>query len=365
MVDVVTPRKECAVGCRLCPDVVEWCPAPAHEDLLVYGLYEFDEASGERRGALRLARAAPAEDGAEGHALCEGAELEMAGVYDVAWGPCSLQLAAFGPEAVPLAAASADGALRLLAVGGGCELTASLLDQCQLLEGAILTHVTWGAAGPDGLAAVGQDGTAHHVQAREDGRLCALAHRKAHELEAWCVEASPEQPFLLLTGADDGQLLGWDLREPPDATPAVSNRRSHEAGVTALAHDPLAPHRVASGSYDERVRLFDLRAAAKAPIAESARLGDGAYHLAWHPCWSNVLAVAAMRSGLPLLRAEGAGFVEWGRYAADAPEGSHGSLAYGVSWRQSPGLPAGHWLVASASFYDRSLHLWASPEPPP
>lgn len=340
------------MACRLCPDVVEWCPAPGREDLLAYGLYEFDEASGERRGTLHLARAVRAEEGGS-LALSSVAELEMAGVYDVAWGPCHDE------AAVPLAVAGADGALRLLTVGDG----AAIVDECRLLEGAILTHVAWGAGGPDGLAAVGQDGSAHLLRAQEGGGLCSLARRAAHKLETWCVEISPAQPDLVLTGADDGQLLGWDLREPPDAAPALANRRSHEAGVTALAHDPLEPHRVASGSYDERVRLFDLRSLAKAPLAESARLGDGAYHLAWHPSWPGALAVAAMRSGLPLLSAEGAQLREWGRYAAEAPEGTHGSLAYGVSWRQAAGAAGGSWLAASASFYDRSLHVWAAPAP--
>lgn len=378
MAGPVRPRQACAaVACELCPDVVEWCHVPGFEELLAYGTYQLEEATGSRTGALHLARAGPgAGAGSQAEAdagrgplatsLQPLAEVALPGVYDVAWAPP----ATAGGRPL-LAVAAADGALRLLAVtalgggggGGACEPVSA---PCQLLEGAILTHVVWGAGGPQGLAAVGQDGAAHHVETREDGSLALLARRQVHELEAWCVEVPPESPHCVLTGADDGSLLGWDLREPPDAAPALASRRGHGAGVTALACSPWRPHCVASGSYDERVRLLDLRALAGPALAESERLGDGAYHLAWHPGWPGVLAVAAMRSGLPLLLAgegAGGGLLEWGRYAADAPEGCHGSLAYGVSWRRCAEPGGSAWLAASASFYDRSVHLWSVPRP--
>lgn len=361
----------------LCPDVIEWCPCVGLEDIVAYGVYELDEASGTRSGALHIASlTTTSSESPGGLALNPIAELEMAGVYDVAWcpvagkgsddgaGPCNL-----------LAVARADGSMQLFNVSAsGCEAATEPL---VVLEDSILTHLTWGAscdgAGTgSGLAAVGQDGSAHHLLLREDGSLAKAARRQAHEMEVWCVEVPAGEPHLVLTGADDCRIFGWDLRVPPDAAPAVSsNQRTHEAGVTALASDPTDWRRLASGSYDERVRIFDLRAlSARQPLAETSRLGDGAYHIAWHPAWPDVLAVAAMRSGLAILRCSPASeeslastIEECGRYAADAPEGSHGSLAYGVCWQQKPLGKHGDWLAASASFYDKSVHLWSASMP--
>jgi len=366
---MVQLQKECDVACGLCPDVVEWCPDEGYDNVLAYGLYELEEATKTRHGALHLARVgAPPAGGGDDLAARPPATvtaldtMAMAGVYDVAWGPRAgaVSAAADEPDSILLAVACADGALRLVRVGGGGTIDRAAAASHVIAEESILTHVAWNPCGECAVTAVSQGGSAYHVKAREDGSLAVLAEWAAHKLEVWCVEASPADPHLVFTGADDSCLFGWDLREAPAAAPALANRRAHEAGVTALACDPLDTHRLASGSYDERVRLFDMRALAGTPAAESDRLGDGAYQLAWHPAWPGTLAVAAMRSGFPLLRCCAAGGLrEVGRYAADAPEGTHGSLGYGVSWRRSPAGDSS-WMAASASFYDRSVHVWSA-----
>eukprot|EP00933_Yihiella_yeosuensis_P038130 TRINITY_DN32089_c0_g1_i2.p1 TRINITY_DN32089_c0_g1~~TRINITY_DN32089_c0_g1_i2.p1 ORF type:complete len:364 (+),score=81.88 TRINITY_DN32089_c0_g1_i2:64-1155(+) len=342
--------------CKLCPDVVEWCPDEGCRNLLAWGTYEHQEATGDRKGALILAIAeeANAEDEENrGYCLKEFAEVECPGVYDIAWGPSTKGSGAM------VAAAGADGSIRLF-TGEGNQIG----DDLVLREGIIVTHLNWGAGDEYGLAAVAQDGAAHLLKLREGGVLEMIARRQQHDIETWSVEVSPFDRNLVLTGADDAKLIAWDIREPPDARPAFVNTRAHEAGVTALAFDPLQPHRLATGSYDERVRLFDLRSMSGPATAESQRLDDGAYHLAWHPTWPDVIAVAAMRSGFPLLRVNGSHFEDVGSYASDAPEGKHGSLGYGISWQYPcdlPGRSDGRWFLASASFYDRSLHLWSVP----
>ncbi|CAE8720482.1 unnamed protein product [Polarella glacialis] len=330
---LLAPRAEDAVACKLCPDVVEWCPADGLEHLLAWGTYEHQE-SGERRGELvfaTLEQTANAGSSERGSRLRQLSEVESAGVYDIAWAPPAISASTGStPEEQAagqlLATACADGTVRLYSADG------RTLAEPQVLCPCILTHLCWGAGRPSGLAVVGQDGGAHHMQLREDGAWEVLARRQQHKLETWCVEVSSSDQNLVLTGADDSCLIGWDLREPPDAAPAFVNRRAHEAGVTALACDPLQPHRIATGSYDERVRLFDLRMMSGAPVAESDRLDDGAYHLAWHPAWPDVLAVANMRSGFPLLSVKsGESFQKLTSYGAEAPEGAHGSLGYGIS----------------------------------
>jgi len=360
----VESRFEGEVSCSLCPDVIEWNPQADSSHLLAYGTYQLDEGQAVRRGAVHLAHLARNDDGSL--ELRATSELEIPGVYDVAWSDDSV--ASSEVSCGVLAVAAADGALRVLR----CSTDTALpkleeLTACLLVDEAILTHVTWGVGDSGGLAAVGQDGVARHVVMRHDG-VAEVSSRASHDLEAWCVEVSASHPHLLLSGADDGHLIGWDVREPPDGPPALVNRCAHEAGVTALACDPFREHHLATGSYDERVRSFDLRLCGRGPCAETEKLGDGAYHLAWHPCLRGLLAVAAMRSGLPLLgTAEAADgedcgpevVRELGRYAANAAEGRHGSLAYGVSWQAVPF--DSRWLAASASFYDKTIQIWSVP----
>eukprot|EP00434_Breviolum_minutum_P041394 symbB.v1.2.036819.t2/scaffold5286.1/size30633/2 len=195
------------------------------------------------------------------------------------------------------------------------------------LSDCILTHLCWGAGEADGIVVVGQDGVLHHLKAGTEIRR--VTSRQQHNLEAWCVEVSHDRN-LIVSGADDSLLLGWDLRSPDVLT--FSNR-SHEAGVISLACNPHNDFQILSGSYDERLRLFDLRHM-KEPLIRSNRLGDGAYQLSWHTN-KGVFAVAAMRCGFPIFELDEAGtFERLGGYCESAGEGCHGSLGYGISWQE-------------------------------
>ena len=253
-----------------------------------------------------------------------------------------------------LVAACADGCVRLYSQNG------LELHEPFRLSDQILTHVCFGAgAEPNGLAAVGQDGKCYHLKLGEAG-FCKLTERQQHDLETWCVEVSPAEPHLILSGADDGHLAAWDLRAPD--VPALRNRRAHEAGVTALAFNPSNRWQLASGSYDERLRLFDMRKLTAEPLAKTDRLGDGAYQVSWHPYWPGILAVAAMRCGFPVFRVDDAGLACLATYASDAAEGTHGSLGYGIGWQFSASETCSSdvSMAASASFYDCSVHLWTA-----
>ncbi|CAE7185214.1 wdr85, partial [Symbiodinium necroappetens] len=321
-------------SCEIYPDVVEFCPC-GDEACLAWGTYEHVEETNQRKGALVFASIEQCDQSHQ-YSLLRTQVIESPGVYDIAW----------GPDGSVLATACADGCVRL------CSQSRGVLHEASNVSEQILTHLCFGAGG-DGLAAVGQDGKCYHLKLDASG-FQKLAEKQQHDLEAWCVDVSPAEPDLVLSGADDGHVAVWDVREP-DA-PALRNRRSHEAGVTALAFNPFNPLQVASGSYDERLRLFDLRKLTAEPVAKTGRLGDGAYQIAWHPRWRGILAVAAMRCGFPLFRLDDAGFECLTAYAADAPEGTHGSLGYGISWQFAASSETS--LAASASFYDRSVHLW-------
>mmetsp|Transcript_68797 Transcript_68797/g.128367 ORF Transcript_68797/g.128367 Transcript_68797/m.128367 type:complete len:376 (+) Transcript_68797:28-1155(+) len=354
--------KECELSDGLCPDVIEWCPVETCANILLYGTYKHVPDLESRVGAVHLCRLESAEAGASWD-LRTVTTIDFAGVYDLAWGPQD-------GSSILVAVAVADGSLNFLKLdleaaqlAATTESAIAKTGRLQVLDG-IMTHITWGAGSAHGLGAVGQAGAVYHLQHQEGtGEAIKVAERSSHKLEAWSVEVSALDCNLLLSGADDGHVIGWDIRASPTDPPAVANRRAHEAGVTALACNPFQTQFLATGSYDEKVRIFDLRALGAHPLMESARLGDGAYHLAWHPHFSAELAVAGMRSGVPLFSMSGeTELLEWGRYAADAESASHGSLAYGICW-QATASSSQRLMAASACFQSQTVHVWSCEAP--
>lgn len=94
-----------------------------------------------------------------------------------------------------------------------------------------------------------------------------------------------------------------------------------------------------------------------------ARTGGGNWRLRWHPTDPNLLLAAAMYNGFALLRAH----ESYSKLDVVEEYKGHGSIAYGADWVQMGadaevvGEQVHPTLIATASFYDRLLHLW-SPE---
>jgi hypothetical protein len=91
-------------------DVAEWCPNEGAQRMLAVGTYKLDEASQQRRGALHMFRL-DGDDGGGRLLPLPAAGLPLPGVFDLRWQPRSAM-----PQ---LAAALADGSLRLLQWSGG------------------------------------------------------------------------------------------------------------------------------------------------------------------------------------------------------------------------------------------------------
>eukprot|EP00622_Pseudochattonella_farcimen_P003684 FR738909.1.p1 GENE.FR738909.1~~FR738909.1.p1 ORF type:complete len:192 (-),score=5.44 FR738909.1:120-695(-) len=185
--------------------------------------------------------------------------------------------------------------------------------------------------------------------------------------ETWITRFNPHSPSMLLSGADDALLKGWDLRcdsgvthgDIEEAVGAFTIRGQHDAGVTSLCWCPNGQHIFASGSYDESVRMWDIRSL-KTPIS-CTQVGGGVWRLKWHPTRS-LIGVAAMHGGAHLLNVA--------NIADPCLVGSyleHESMAYGIDWCftdiQSPpsSISLERPLMASCSFYDSALHLWRTP----
>jgi diphthamide biosynthesis protein 7 len=352
--------------------------------LLAVGTYELQEATQTRAGQLYMydvSVSSPptppdANSGAPAPLVARMARAApprpCPGIFDLKW-----RLAAGGGDRRgegrewQLGLALADGTLQLLAVragsaaagGDGADEAApravalSPLAACAAApEGTMALHLDWqppahaGGGGP--LAAVSGSGGDVSLLAAAPAGLAPLCAWRAHELEAWVAVFDPHRPHVLYSGADDAALKGWDARAGGSA-PTFVDRRSHGAGVTAIAPHPAREHVLLTGSYDERVRVWDARALRRGPLAE-LRVGGGAWRLKWHPSDPDLLLAACMYDGFALARLDAAG----GSLAAAGAYRGHGSIAYGASWWPLPRCP-GTALAATASFYDRLLHLWS------
>jgi diphthamide biosynthesis protein 7 len=136
-----------------------------------------------------------------------------------------------------------------------------------------------------------------------------------------------------------------------------------EGGVTTIQSHPLLENIFAVGSYDAQVRIFDRRKPLVPLITHD--VGGGIWRLKWHATRSERLLVAAMHDGFKVIDFEGLSSESNSSSLAQEPRlharfDGHNSLAYGVDWcsRQTTGENEMD-IVASCSFYDHSLHVWA------
>lgn len=146
-------------------DVAEWCPAPPPAArLLAAGTYQLNEATQEREGRLYFYRLKGeiARNNAN-LSLDPAGTVDVPGVFDLRWRPDA--------ERPLLAAALADGSLRLLSVdgSGGGEVAVEEVGRAGSPDGGMALAVEWqrrGGAAPllassysDGVVAVHQVST--------------------------------------------------------------------------------------------------------------------------------------------------------------------------------------------------------------
>ena len=86
-------------------------------------------------------------------------------------------------------------------------------------------------------------------------------------------------------------------------------------------------------------------------------LGGGVWRARWHPTDPQLLLAACMYAGYAVLRCAGGDAAR--AEVLQTYEHAPGSLSYGADWCCDAGAGGGASLAATASFYDRQLHLWA------
>ncbi|BGP21770.1 hypothetical protein JCM10295v2_000645 [Rhodotorula toruloides] len=213
------------------------------------------------------------------------------------------------------------------------------------------------------------------VVSKSDGSICTLGGEStfevtsswhAHDFEPWIAAFDCWEPSTVWTGGDDLTLKGWDLRQGCDR-PTFVNKRTFEGGVTSIQSHQHVENLFAVGSYDSRIRLFDRRKPL-IPLTEFDA-GGGIWRLKWHPTDPRRLLVAGMHGGFKVVNFDGLalnggvdpdGSLAPGEGKLHARFDKHESLAYGVDWSDGGKPEAGRDLIASCSFYDHALHLWAA-----
>ncbi|XP_071444424.1 diphthine methyltransferase [Hetaerina americana] len=350
-------------------DCVEWCPINAFHDIFACGTYQLMNGKQEavekspqtvsRLGNINLFRVG------EGGLLVLQQCLETPGVLDMKW--CNEKNSLDEPI---LAVANAEGAVMLFYLrkkGDTVELVQGESIICVEKKGTLALSIDWcvGNGGSSKLVVSDSDGSVSILRFTESG-LEKEHNWNSHSHEAWISIFDNKDPNIVYSGGDDCQLAMYDLRQKCQI---INLKKEHNAGVTALScymkHNILA-----SGSYDEILRLWDKRNW-KAPLSE-INLGGGVWKIKWCPKsdeeMQNYLLVACMHAGFKLIDCtkawEGKSMIESLTYS------DHDSLAYGCDWSHSQSLLQHvsnndvkginfRSLIASCSFYDSKLCLWA------
>lgn len=372
-------------------DVVAFCPWERALDVLACATYELRDGVREGRLNLYSVRAgAPSLDSddddaarvATGRARLLDAEasFDCAGIFDASWLPPP---AGSSADECLMALACADGTARCLRVsraevGGPVCVDETVACRLPEKDGAspfcLAADWAWvraeGGASADASLALSA-GTAPprlaccdnvgraHVWSFDGGAASLVCSWQAHDLEIWTAAHQRLDGGLLMTGADDCTLKGWDTRAP--TRPAFTNSKSHAMGVTSIQTDPRGEHRVLTGSYDEQLRIIDLRMPTTALCA--LPLGGGVWCARWHPRERGAILTACMHNGFQIARARAEDQLE--HVASYEGHGVGDALAYGADWSHAPATDTSagraRLLGATCSFYDHALHLWAVP----
>ena len=98
-----------------------------------------------------------------------------------------------------------------------------------------------------------------------------------HELEAWTLTFTREEPTQVISGGDDSILQCSSFGDTGNMAPLWKTRKLHEAGVTAIL--PLTSNLLLTGSYDDRIRLISHQSNGRPQRLLDCSLGGGVWRL--------------------------------------------------------------------------------------
>ncbi|KAH7102029.1 WD40 repeat-like protein [Auriculariales sp. MPI-PUGE-AT-0066] len=312
-------------------DTVEF--APGYDDVLCLGTYLLHEATEtspmSRSGKLSLLQLQPHS---QQHTVVLQ-EIALGAVTDIKW------------RNRTVACSTADGSIVI------AELQQTETDPLFLSRSA---EAATAASGVLALALDWSTNGDHIVVSHSDGSLAVLdvmttsvlsASWLACDFECWAVAWDRFSASVVYSGGDDGRWKIWDIRDSSSSSQtATFTSKRRDAGVTTISPSPHEEHLIAVGSYDSSVSLYDRRSP-REPLTYST--------WAWHPAASrkDTLLIACMHDGFKVCDTTG-------RVQLRFDE--HQSLAYGVDWARGPSHAEKPTIVASCSFYDHTLKIWAA-----
>ncbi|XP_076039582.1 diphthine methyltransferase isoform X2 [Oratosquilla oratoria] len=352
-----------------CADSVEFCPIEGYQEYLAVGTYQLDSSNKTEDEGVYEAKLESGQQ-AEGTSpepknqrlgrlyleyitqektLCVIQEIEMAAILDMKWCHHTFQGKAM------LGVVNATGELLLFSLNDNDEKNKQLELKCKYVidEDCLALSLDWSTGKMEtsspSIVISDSKGKISVVQLTENGELVQSQRFSAHNFEAWISAFDYWAPNMILTGGDDCKLKMFDIRSG-DAMQIYCKK--HDMGVTSLHSSSHKEHLIASGSYDENVSLWDGRHM-KRPLT-TVGMGGGVWRLKWEPHGKDLLLCACMHNGFHVLSTQD--------ITSNDPKivvsfEDHQSLAYGVDWYHGQDIEEN--IVASGSFYDKLLCLWA------
>lgn len=360
-------------------DAVEFCCTPPFCHILAAATYTLQEGpQPSRAGSLALFSVEQQD-----HQLHKHCHLHTSGIFDIKWRPNP-------PHGVPfLAQASADGTLSLykMRVQDTFNLSELLREN---IGCAMCLSLDWDPHSCKQIAISHSDGSLSVLDVGESQmEICHSS--SAHGFEAWSVAYDSWRSNVIYSGGDDCHFCCWDLRQG-FSQPIFREKKIHQMGVCSIQTNPQWDNVLATGSYDENLRLWDLRMLEKPKLEKALGLGGGVWKLKWNPFDKRLLVAACMHNGFVIVK------VQEDNISIDMEYKEHKSLAYGADWFKAPAMSMStsaadhsvanfndstsrstneqsiadrslnefamenggysHFLLATCSFYDRSLHIW-------
>eukprot|EP00945_MAST-04E_sp_MAST-4E-sp1_P002942 g2942.t1 len=301
----------------LCADSVEFCPTAGFRDICVCSTYNLNASSKEKTGDTQfysISKKSLRQDHIENEGsqtpeiLCDvklaSDKLNFAGILDAKWGLIQ--------DKPVLGVGTSSGELGFLEPkreAGAQDISVRTLGTYNVIPSGIVLSLDWSPT-KDLILGTNTDGTVAVFDTGSVGNeeISTVSKWKAHDLfgaetEVWIGVFNKWSPNILYTGADDGKMKGWDIRDPNQISggkPFFTNLETNGSGVCSMQCSPFQQNILASGGYDGKVRIWDTRAMRNGSLREFD-VGGGVWRLKWNPKHSTLLAAAAMRGGVHVI----------------------------------------------------------------
>lgn len=349
-----------------CADSVEFCPIEGFQDLFVCGNYQLVSGETQEKCGRILLYKVSTDDGTDERKDTQNhkkmtllSSLDTSASFDVKWSGHRIA------GGTLLGDACADGGLNIYKLeqsedNDENELQSKIVCIHSTVYKSSSVYIDWNnrVANQEStrVCASHSNGDVSCSQLGQEGALTQMVSWKAHDLEVWVASFNQWQPDIIYSGSDDCKFKGWDLRM--GGRVAILNNSVHSMGVCSIQTHPYYENLLATGSYDEQVRLWDTRQLRRSLWSHG--LGGGVWRLKWHPTQHDRLLAGCMHNGFHVISVE----------CLESDPGNdlngvngtvvssfydHKSLAYGCDWSYAPDQTS---LIASCSFYDKSLCLW-------